>query len=44
MEFDVEALQELVSQEEQAVGACTYSCTRSCAQTWCPATCNVTTV
>ncbi|WP_198042256.1 ALQxL family class IV lanthipeptide [Kitasatospora azatica] len=44
MEFDLDALQELVSQEDQAVGACEWSCTRSCQVTVCPATCPVTTV
>jgi len=44
MEFDIDALQELVSQEEQAVGACAWSCNRSCSVTVCPATCPVTTL
>ncbi|MFF7947652.1 ALQxL family class IV lanthipeptide [Streptomyces griseorubiginosus] len=38
MEFDIEALQELVSQEERAVGACSWTCGVSCAPTECPAT------
>ncbi|GAA4993451.1 ALQxL family class IV lanthipeptide [Kitasatospora paranensis] len=42
MEFDIEALQELVAQEEQAVGACAVSCGRSCRLTVCPATCQIT--
>ncbi|WP_157537867.1 ALQxL family class IV lanthipeptide [Kitasatospora azatica] len=39
MDFDFDALQELVPQEEQAVGACSWTCGRSCRITICPATC-----
>ncbi|MFF7947650.1 ALQxL family class IV lanthipeptide [Streptomyces griseorubiginosus] len=42
MEFDIEALQELVSLEERAVGACAWTCngTRpTCEASACPATC-----
>ncbi|GAA4993456.1 ALQxL family class IV lanthipeptide [Kitasatospora paranensis] len=38
MDFDIEALQELVVQEEQAVGACSPSCIRTCGLTLCPQT------
>ncbi|WP_198042255.1 ALQxL family class IV lanthipeptide [Kitasatospora azatica] len=38
MEFDLDALQELVAQEEQAVGACEWTCGASCQVTECPAT------
>ncbi|MFF7947653.1 ALQxL family class IV lanthipeptide [Streptomyces griseorubiginosus] len=43
MEFDIEALQELVSQEERAVGACSFTCGASCTATgYCQATCGWT--
>ena len=45
MEFDIDALQELVSQDEQEVGACVWTCGISCPYTTpCPATCHVTGV
>ncbi|MEV4558393.1 ALQxL family class IV lanthipeptide [Kitasatospora sp. NPDC049285] len=44
MEFDLDALQELASQEEQAAAACAWSCGRSCQVTVCPSTCPVSTV
>ncbi|GAA4993465.1 ALQxL family class IV lanthipeptide [Kitasatospora paranensis] len=42
MDFDIEALQELVAQEEQAVGACDWTCNKTCRLTICPATCAAT--
>ncbi|WP_157537866.1 ALQxL family class IV lanthipeptide [Kitasatospora azatica] len=43
MEFDFDALQELVAQEEQAVGVCEWTCGVSCRVTgYCPATCGTT--
>ncbi|MEV6010146.1 ALQxL family class IV lanthipeptide [Streptomyces sp. NPDC051976] len=38
MELDLDTLQELPAQEEQAVGGCT----KSCWPTVCPATCTIT--
>ncbi|MEV6010145.1 ALQxL family class IV lanthipeptide [Streptomyces sp. NPDC051976] len=44
MELDLDTLQELTAQEEEAASACEWSCGVSCRVTVCPATCTVSTV